>query len=236
MNEPAPARPLHAASGRPAALGKPAHTVTLNETLNSLSHGIGAILAVAGVAMLLRKVGGDATKLAAFAVYGATMIALYTTSTALHLCTVSYRTRRFLRRLDHTAIYLFIAGTHTPLCVITLDDATGWALLGTVWTFATAGIFLKLFYLDCPCWLSVLTYWATGWLAVLLLWPLSEALSLKAVGWLVLGGAFYFAGSLVYTFRRPNPIPGRFGHHEIWHMAVLAGSACHFWLMWRYVA
>lgn len=208
----------------------------LNEPLNSVSHGIGALLSLIGAYLLLQAAAGNSLKIMAFSTYGGTMVALYLSSTALHSYHVSSATRRLLRRLDHVAIYLFIAGTNTPLCTITLGDRYGWALLMTVWTCAAAGVLFKLLFLDAPRWLSTTTYLATGWLAVLLLWPLSQVMPLAAIAWLVLGGAFYTTGSLIYMLRKPNPLPGRIGHHEIWHFCVLAGSACHFYLMFAFVA
>ena len=207
-----------------------------NELVNSVTHGIGAILAVIGFFALLERTNSDTMKTIAFVLYGGTMIVLYLASTALHSYHIPSRTRRILRRLDHVAIYLYIAGTHTPLCLITLGDQYGWALLGTVWTLAGAGVLFKLFYLDASRWLSMATYLATGWIAVLLLWPLSQVMPGEAIFWLVLGGFFYTVGSMIYLLRRPNPWPGKFAHHEIWHCAVLAGSACHYYMMLEFVA
>lgn len=225
---------VQAGSARAAAIVEPHRR--LNEKLNTVSHGIGVVLAVIGLIALLEASKGQPMKVLAFSIYGATMIALYSSSTALHLFHFSVRAKRFLRRLDHVAIYLFIAGTHTPLCAITLGDNTGWALLGVVWTFAFFGVVFKLFYLDAPRWLSTTTYLAVGWLALLLLWPLSQVLPTRALTWLIIGGALYTLGSLMFLFRRPNPFPGRLGYHELWHFTVLAASGCHFYIMLEYVA
>ena len=221
--------------GQPVVTGLRSIGRRLNEPLNVISHGAGVVLAAVGMNALLQRAGDDPIQAISFLVYGMTMVLLYASSTALHLFRVPRRWYRHLRRMDHAAIYLFIAGTHTPLCTITLGDPYGWPLLATVWAFATAGVLFKLVYLDAPRWLSTISYLATGWMALFLIWPLSEALPGPALVWLLTGGLCYTAGSLIFLFKKPNPLP-YLGHHEIWHLCVLAGSACHFYMIWHYVA
>jgi hemolysin III len=174
-------------------------------------------------------------QLAAFSVYGATLILLYGASSLYHLLPVSDRPLRVLRILDHIAIYFLIAGTYTPIALITLDSRLGWVLLAVVWLIAVAGIPFKLFFLDAPVWLSTGTYLAMGYLALVAVVPLAEAVSISGLVWLVAGGVAYTAGAVIYARRRPDPFPGLFGHHEIWHLLVLTGSACHFAFMVYYV-
>jgi hemolysin III len=207
----------------------------IREPVNGASHLLGLLLASAGTILLLRMASGP-WQLAAFAVYGTTLIVLYGASTLYHLLPVSDRPLRALRTLDHIAIYFLIAGTYTPIALITLHSPLGWALLAAVWLIAVAGIPFKLFYLDAPVWVSTATYLAMGYLALVAVVPLARAVSITGLLWLVAGGLAYTIGAVIYTQQRPDPFPGRFGHHEIWHLLVLTGSACHFAFMVFHVA
>ncbi len=207
----------------------------IREPFNGASHLLGVLLACAGTVLLLRMASGP-WQLAAFSVYGATLILLYGASTLYHMLPVSERPLRALRTLDHIAIYFLIAGTYTPIALVTLNNRLGWALLAAVWLIAVAGIPFKLFFLDAPGWLSTSTYLAMGYLALVAVVPLVRAVSISGLLWLVAGGIAYTVGAVICTRQRPNPFPGRFGHHEIWHLLVLTGSACHFAFMILYVA
>jgi hemolysin III len=175
-------------------------------------------------------------QMAAFSIYGATLILLYAASTLYHLLPVSERPLRALRTLDHIAIYFLIAGTYTPIGLITLNGRLGWGLLAIVWLIAVAGIPFKLFFLDAPVWVSTATYLAMGYLALVALVPLARAVPVTGLLWLVAGGVAYTIGAVIYARQRPNPFPGLLGHHEIWHLLVLTGSACHFAFMIFHVA
>ena len=207
----------------------------IREPVNGASHLVGLLLASAGTVLLLRMASGP-WQLAAFSVYGATLILLYGASTLYHLLPVSDRPLRALRTLDHIAIYFLIAGTYTPIALITLHSPLGWALLAAVWLIAVAGIPFKLFFLDAPVWISTATYLAMGYLALVAVVPLARAVSIAGLLWLIAGGLSYTIGAVIYSRQRPDPFPGRFGHHEIWHLLVLAGSACHFAFMVYHVA
>jgi hemolysin III len=202
----------------------------LREPFNGASHLIGLLLACAGTWLLLRSAYG-AWETAAFTIYGGTLILLYGISSLYHSLPVAGRPLKALRILDHIAIYFLIAGTYTPVALITLHSRLGWGLLVAVWLTALAGIPFKLFYLDAPVWLSTGTYLAMGYLALVAIIPLAQAVSLSGLAWLIAGGAAYTAGAVIYARQRPDPYPGRFGHHEIWHLLVMAGSACHFAFM-----
>jgi hemolysin III len=207
----------------------------IREPVNGASHLVGLVLAGAGTLLLLKLATGP-EKLAAFSIYGATLILLYAASTLYHTLPLSERHLRALRTLDHIAIYFLIAGTYTPIALITLDGGLGWALLGSVWLIAMAGIPFKLFFLDAPVWISTGTYLAMGYLSLVAVMPLARAVSLSGLMWLVSGGLAYTIGAIIYSRQRPNPFPGLFGHHEIWHILVLIGSACHFAFMVYHVA
>jgi hemolysin III len=207
----------------------------IREPVNGASHLLGLLLASAGTALLVRMASGP-WQLAAFAVYGTTLILLYGASTLYHLLPLSDRPLRALRTLDHIAIYFLIAGTYTPIALITLHSPLGWTLLAAVWLIAVAGIPFKLFFLDAPVWISTATYLAMGYLALVAVVPLARAVSLNGLLWLIAGGLAYTIGAVIYSRQRPDPFPGRFGHHEIWHLLVLTGSACHFAFMVFHVA
>jgi hemolysin III len=202
----------------------------IREPFNGASHLIGLLLGGAGTVMLLRMAQGR-EQLVALSIYGATLILLYGASTLYHTLSLTERQLRALRRLDHIAIYFLIAGTYTPIALITLDSRLGWTLLATVWLIALAGVPFKLFYLDAPVWLSTGTYLLMGYLAMLAMIPLARAVHLGGLMWLLSGGIAYTVGAVIYSRRRPDPFPGVFGHHEIWHVLVLIGSACHFAFM-----
>ena len=207
----------------------------IREPVNGASHLVGLLLAAAGTVLLLRMAHGP-WQLAAFSVYGATLILLYGASTLYHTLPLSDRPLRALRTLDHIAIYFLIAGTYTPIALITLHSPLGWALLAAVWLIAVAGIPFKLFFLDAPVWISTATYLAMGYLALLAVVPLARAVSVPGLFWLIAGGLAYTVGAVIYSRQQPDPFPGRFGHHEIWHLLVLAGSGCHFAFMVFHVA
>lgn len=207
----------------------------IREPVNGASHLVGLLLAGAGTILLLRMAQGP-WQMAAFSIYGATLILLYTASTLYHLLPVSERPLRALRTLDHIAIYFLIAGTYTPIALITLNGRLGWGLLAIVWLIAVAGIPFKLFFLDAPVWVSTATYLAMGYLALVALVPLARAVPVTGLLWLVAGGVAYTIGAVIYARQRPNPFPGLLGHHEIWHLLVLTGSACHFAFMVYHVA
>jgi hemolysin III len=207
----------------------------IREPFNGTSHLIGLLLAIAGTVLLVRM-AREPGQLAAFSIYGITLILLYTVSTLYHLLPLPGRPLRALRTLDHIAIYFLIAGTYTPIALVTLNNRLGWILLALVWLIAVAGIPFKLFFLDAPVWLSTGSYLAMGHLALVAVVPLARLVSTSGLLWLIAGGMAYTVGAVIYARERPDPFPGLFGHHEIWHLLVLTGSACHFAFMVYHVA
>ena len=204
----------------------------LREPVSGLTHGAGAVLALAGLVWLL-QLGNERTgwHTVSFAVFGATMVLLYTSSTLYHLLPLSDRGVQRLRRLDHSMIYVFIAGCYTPICLVPLRAGWGWAVLGTIWGLACLGVALKLLWLEASRWVRIALYLAMGWLSVALLPTLWQLLPGTGFAWLAAGGLAYTVGSVVYALERPNPFPSVLGFHEIWHVFVMAGTFCHFWLM-----
>lgn len=210
----------------------------LREPVNALTHALGVVLGVAGLVMLLVLADGDPLRTAAAVVYGVSLIVLYLASTLLHALRVGSRALRALRIFDHAAIFVLIAGSYTPLTLVTLQEhnrTLGWSLFGVVWGLAFLGVLFKLVWIGAPRWISTGLYLLLGWLAVLAIGPLIAALPATALAWLVAGGLAYSVGAIVYASKRPDPYPRIFGYHEIWHLFVLAGSACHFVLIARYV-
>lgn len=207
----------------------------IREPVNALSHLAGLILAAIGTVILLRMARG-AWETAAFAIYGCSLIVLYAASTLYHAVTLPPHRLRPYRTLDHIAIYFLIAGTYTPVALLTLHGAVGWALLAAAWGVAAAGIPFKIWFLDAPPWISTGMYLAMGYMALGAAVPLAASVSLWGLWWLAAGGVAYTVGAIIFTRGRPDPFPGVFGHHEIWHVLVLVGSGCHFGFMVRYVA
>lgn len=172
---------------------------------------------------------------AAFAVFSVSLILLYGTSALYHLLRASERGLAMLRRLDHIMIFVLIAGTYTPICLIPLRGWWGWSLFGAVWLIAGVGIIGKLFWFDAPRRLYTGIYLAMGWMVIIAVYPLIQALSLPGLLWLLSGGLFYTGGAIVYACKYPDMVPGLFGFHELWHIFVMAGSFCHWWVMMRYL-
>lgn len=200
------------------------------ERFNVWSHLAGAVLALAGtiVLIVLAWRGGDPWQLAGVAIYGATLVALYSISTLYH--GLRGRPKDILRRLDHDSIYLLIAGSYTPFCLVTLHGPWGWSLLGVEWGLAVLGILLEQRPDKGARVLSVAIYLVMGWAALVAVVPLLQALGWGGFGWLVAGGLFYTIGIIFYA------LDERVTHaHGVWHLFVVAGSAAHYVAILRYV-
>jgi hemolysin III len=208
------------------------------EPVNGLTHLVGGLLASVGLGVLLATAAraGRADQLVAFGIFGFSLIALYTASALYHLLPLSPAGVARMRRVDHMSIFVLIAGTYTPFCLLALDGGWRVGLLGLIWGLALCGILLKLLWMDAPRWLSVALYLGMGWVAVIAAPALFRAVPAGGMAWVLAGAVVYSAGALIYGLRRPNPIPGVFGFHELWHLFVVAGSACHFWAVLGYVA
>jgi hemolysin III len=210
----------------------------LREPFNGLTHLAGGLLASIGLIVLLAKAasGGRVDQLVAFGVFGFSLIALYTASALYHLLPLSAAGVARLRRIDHMSIFLLIAGTYTPFCLLALDGGWRVGLLCLIWSLALCGILLKFLWMDAPRWLSVALYLGMGWVALVAAPALFQAVPTGGMAWVLAGGLVYSAGALVYGLKRPNLMPGVLGFHEVWHLFVVAGSACHFWAVLGYIA
>jgi len=201
------------------------------ERFNSYSHLTGAVLALSGAVVLVvaGALRGDAWKVTSFAIYGASLVLLYGLSTLYH--STRGKLKDFFRRLDHSAIYLLIAGTYTPFTLVTLRGPWGWSLFGTVWGLAVAGIAQEFWLGKKTRVLSLPIYILMGWVALIAIVPLVEALGWAGFAWVAAGGVIYTLGIVFYLFDE------KFTHwHGIWHLFVVAGSAVHYFAILLYVA
>jgi len=199
---------------------------TGEEIANSVTHGVGAALAVAALVVLvvLAARRGDAWRVVSFSVYGATLILLYLASTLYHAFPWP-RVKRLFKIFDHTSIYLLIAGTYTPVCLVALRGAWGWTLFGLIWAMAVGGILFKVFLIGRARILSVVFYIGMGWLAVIAVKPMWTLMPKASIAWIFAGGAFYTLGIVFYAMKKVRY------HHAVWHGFVLCGSVAHFFGM-----
>ena len=210
----------------------------LRDPVNGLTHLVGGLLAFVGLIVLLATAlsAGRVDQFVAFGIFGISLIALYSASALYHLLPLSPRGVARLRRMDHMMIFVLIAGTYTPVCLLALEGAWREGLLALVWGLALCGVLLKLLWMGAPRWLSIMLYVGMGWVAVVAASAIFQAIPTQGVAWILTGGLVYSVGAMIYGLKRPNPIPGAFGFHELWHLFVVVGSACHFWVMLHYIA
>lgn len=206
----------------------------MKEPVNAITHLTGAALAIAGAAVLIvmTALNGSVWGVVSFSIYGASMIALYAASGIYHALNVSQKWERRLKKLDHCMIFMLIAGTYTPVCLLPLRGPWGWSLFGIIWGVAVMGILMKVFWIDAPRWLSTALYITMGWLCLIAIYPLLTRMSHIAFLWLALGGVFYTIGGVIYGVKKFFIKIPYFGFHEIFHLFVLAGSAFHYGMMW----
>lgn len=209
----------------------------VRDPFSGFSHLAGAILSVAGLCLLVRYalVNGTVWHIVSFSIFGASLILLYTASSIYHLLSVSEKSTRVLRKIDHMMIYILIAGTYTPVCLIPLRGGWGWSLLISIWGIAMIGIILKVLWFNAPRWLYTLFYLLMGWLIVIAFVPLVRTMPIAAMLWLIAGGLLYTVGAVIYGTKWPKLKSKVFGFHEMFHVFVLYGSFCHFWMMFRYI-
>ena len=207
------------------------------EPISGLTHLIGALLAVVGMIYLLIEAAeaGKTIHFVAFLIFGLSMILLYTSSALYHILKVSEQMVLKLKKLDHSMIYVLIAGTYTPICLLALDGLWKWGSFVTIWVIAAAGILFKLFWIHAPRWLSTLLYLGMGWISLVIFPQLFGLLPPGFMIWIGIGGAAYTGGAIIYALKKPDPIPEWFGFHEIWHICVMIGTFSHFWAIYDYL-
>ena len=206
------------------------------EPFSCYSHLAGVGLAIAALVVLVVEADDDPWRIVGFSSYGASLVLLYLASTVYHWALVPLPQRKWLNRVDHVAIFLLIAGTYTPVCLVSMRGGWGWTMFGIVWGAAVAGTIIKLGFPSLPRAVTASIYVAMGWVAVIAMVPIMRVFPVPALLWLLLGGLLYTTGAVIYATRRPNPFPRVFGFHEIFHLFVLGGSIAHFVFMLRYVA
>ncbi len=207
------------------------------EPVNTISHIAGALASVVGLTLMIvfAAIRADIWHVVSFSIFGTTMILMFASSSLYHGLKISEKALLVFRRIDHIMIFMLIAGSYTPICLIPLRGPWGWSIFGTVWTIAIVGISIKIFARNVPRWVSTIIYLGMGWLCVIAVYPLVKTLEPISLFWLALGGLFYSLGAVVYSIKRPDPVPGVFGFHEIWHLFVMLGCMSHFWLAFKYL-
>lgn len=212
--------------------------LTIREPGSAITHFIGCLMALIAASPLLMKAHGNFTHLLAMTIFSCSMILLYGASTMYHsICHVSAKVLCCFRKLDHMMIFVLIAGSYTPVCMIVLGGKKGYTLLAVVWITALIGMFIKACWITCPKWFSSIIYIAMGWTCLPVFGTLWGTLPHAAFGWLLAGGIIYTIGGVIYALKLPvfNSLHKYFGSHEIFHLFVMSGSICHFIFMYQYV-
>jgi hemolysin III len=200
----------------------------LREPVNSLTHWAGAILALAGLIVLLIVGWSTPAKIISLLVYGLSLIGMFSASATYHMVRAKDKVLLILRKIDHSAIFLLIAGTYTPFCINAFDGFWKWGMLSIIWSLAAIGIIVKVFYIKAPRWLNAGIYVVMGWLCVGASGQMLATLPVWVFAWLITGGIVYTLGAVVYSTKMFNFKPGVFGFHEVWHIFVMLAAAAHF--------
>ena len=212
----------------------------LKDPGSSITHFIGMLMALFATTPLLIRasLNPDKIHMVSLAIFILSMVLLYGASATYHALDLSKKVNCILRKLDHMMIFVLIAGTYTPVCVIVLNGTVGYSLLALVWGISLVGILVKAFWITCPKWFSSILYIAMGWICVLAFTQIMNSLSQQAFLWLLAGGIIYTIGGIIYALKLPifNSRHKNFGSHEIFHLFVMGGSVCHFIMMYCFVA
>lgn len=208
----------------------------MREPFNGISHLLAAIASLVGVIWLLVEGWDEPLRRSSLLIYGLTLFLMFASSSAYHSIAARPETMLLLKKFDHTAIYLLIAGSYTPICLHFFQGFWRWPFLVIIWALALAGVILKLFLIHTPRWVSAGLYLLLGWLSVFAIGEILQTLPAGALFWLLLGGFFFTVGSIIYITKKPDFLPNRFGFHELWHIFVILGAFSHFMLVARYIA
>ena len=215
------------------------HKRHIKEPGSAITHFIGMLMAIFAAVPLLIKAAHEPSRIyiISLAIYAASLILLYAASTTYHAFDISAKVNTILKKIDHMMISVLIAGSYTPVCLIVLKGKTGIILLSIVWAIAIAGILIKAFWVYCPKWVSSVLYIGMGWTCVLAFTQILNNMSPAAFGWLLAGGIIYTVGGVIYALKLPlfNNKHKNFGSHEIFHLFVMGGSACHFIVMYAFL-
>ena len=215
--------------------------VKIKDPMSALTHFIGALLSLVAVTSLVMKAYymGNTLYMLAFGIFGTSLVLLYSASTIYHIVARPKKISKLLKRVDHMMIFILIAGTYTPVCLIPLDAAsgnsTGVAILVVVWCAAILGIFTKIVWINAPRWLSTAQYILMGWIAIFAILPLFKTMNEAGFIWLIAGGVIYTLGGLIYATKWPKLNFKWFGFHEVFHLFVLGGSLCHYFMILSFI-
>ncbi len=213
----------------------------VRDFVSGLTHCIGAGLSLVGLVVLIvfASIWGDAYDIVSFTIFGLGLFLLYLFSTLYHWLNISEKGLTLFKKFDHIMIYILIAASYTPVCLGPLRGSWGWSIFGVIWGFAIFGTILTAVWIKAPRALTTFIYIAMGWVVIIAIYPLikvfAEANMLSSLWWLLLGGIFYTIGGFIYGFKWPKIQSKHFGFHEIFHIFVMLGSACHYWFVLHYV-
>jgi hemolysin III len=208
----------------------------LRDPVSGLTHLGGAILAAVGLIFLLIAGWSTPAKIISLLVYGLSLVGMFSASATYHMVKAKDRVIEILRKIDHSAIYLLIAGTYTPFCVNAFTGFWQWGLLAIIWSLALIGIGVKIFIIKAPRWLTAGVYLLMGWLVLAAIGEMLNRLPAGALIWMAIGGVTYTLGAVVYITKKLNFWPGVFGFHEVWHIFVLLAALAHYIAVMGYVA
>lgn len=211
-------------------------SIQRQDKFSTYSHLGGAVAAAAGTLTLLFMARHSLSLIIVSAVYGLSAVFMLLSSTLYHAFKTGENQTNFLRKMDHFAIFCMIAGTYTPLCFIYLEGGMKWGIIGAQWALVLAGFFLKIFYIKAPRLFTTIIYLLMGWMAIIPLQQLLQTMSGTSLLLLLLGGIAYSIGAIIYILKKPNPLPGFFGFHEIFHIYILLGALLHYLVVFRAVA
>ena len=214
----------------------------IKDPVSGFTHLAWAFLSIAGLVLLIIAAAYSdepGWNITSCSIFGASLILLYTCSANYHLFNVGEKATTILRKLDHIMIYFLIAGTYTPICLGPLRGGWGWSIFGVVWGLAILGLFLTIFWIKAPRWLTTGIYLGMGWIVVIAIYPIIVIFrDLNALGsllWLLAGGIFYTIGGILYGLKWPKLKNKYFSFHAIFHIFIMLGSFCHFWFIFRYI-
>lgn len=212
--------------------------ISVKDPGSAATHFIGMLMAIfAAIPLLMKAMQEGSIYMVSLTVYAVSLILLYAASTTYHTFDLSERMNTLLKKIDHMMIFILIAGSYTPICLLVLGGQTGWMMLTLIWSIALIGIIVKAFWVYCPKWFSSALYISMGWTCVLAFGKILNALPRAGFIWLLAGGIIYTIGGVIYALK-PNLFRGRyknFGNHELFHLFVMGGSACHFVVMYAFV-
>ena len=208
-----------------------------NEPLSALTHFLGLLLSIVGLVLMVvfASLKDKNVEVVGLSIFGSSLILAYSASFIYHIFAKEHKVKKTLQKIDHAMIFVLIAGTYTPVCISMPNKALGWSIFGIIWGLAILGIVIKIVEIKIPGWLSTIIYLGIGWFITIAIVPLINWLGLTAVLWLIAGGLAYSLGTIFFALENYVKRNRWWGMHEIFHLFVMLGSFCHFWLMFHYL-